>query len=279
MKYAACPPRRVGRAAPRYSLGRGVGDALVAVDAGHLAARTARASADEFLLLGEHLRRELVADAAVARIVALVLGPHLLRHAQALLLEFLLGGDHAAHLADDVLDAGLRLVPEQLRIVLRDVAVVAAGAHAGAVRPVDAFACAPCATHCIEWQAPPQNSSVPVTTTITWVPIIATAPDDDPRTSSASTDQRALGLLRRRQVRVIKPGCIATPLPGSVQPQCSFPTRCGRLPKGTRARCLVRRSRGPRSRWRAAAVRVRGTALDEGANWGLRHAARYALHA
>src|SRR5215831_14054493 len=55
-----------------------------------------------------------------------------------------------------------------------------------------------CATHCIEWQAPLQNSFEPVTATITCVPITAAAPITTPTITSASTDQVALGVVRRR---------------------------------------------------------------------------------
>jgi hypothetical protein len=92
-----------------------------------------------------------------------------------LLLELLLGRDDAAHLADRVLDAGLRLVEKERGIAMRDVAIVATGADA--VR----FECVTlclysCATHCIEWHAPPQNSLVPVFATITCVAITPPAP-------------------------------------------------------------------------------------------------------
>src|SRR5215475_1296274 len=55
-----------------------------------------------------------------------------------------------------------------------------------------------CATHCIEWQAPLQNSFEPVTATITCVPITAAAPITTPTITSASADQVALGLVSRR---------------------------------------------------------------------------------
>src|SRR5688572_1124520 len=61
------------------------------------------------------------------------------------------------------------------------------------------------ATHCIEWHAVPQNLSVPVTYTITWVPAVATNPMMTPTTRSASTDHRALGRVSARQVRLITP--------------------------------------------------------------------------
>jgi hypothetical protein len=61
------------------------------------------------------------------------------------------------------------------------------------------------ATHCIEWQAPPQKSLVPVAATMTCVPITAPAPTIRPMTRSDSTDQRALGDVRRRH----QPGRVA----------------------------------------------------------------------
>ena len=73
------------------------------------------------------------------------------------------------------------------------------------------------ATHCIEWHAAPQNSSVPVTWTITWVPMIAMAPTTKPRATSARTDQRALGLRSRRHARVSRPGWPRVPF------ACGFP--------------------------------------------------------
>lgn len=72
--------------------------------------------------------------------LALVFGPDVLRHAQALLLELFLGGYYAAQLPDHVLDPGLRLVPEQFRVMWRDVAIVARGAHAGAIHAMHARA-------------------------------------------------------------------------------------------------------------------------------------------
>ena len=62
------------------------------------------------------------------------------------------------------------------------------------------------ATHCIEWHAAPQNSSVPVPWTITWVPMTAMAPTTTPAATSARTDQRALGLRSRSHVRFSRPG-------------------------------------------------------------------------
>ncbi len=67
-----------------------------------------------------------------------------------------------------------------------------------------------CATHCIEWQAVPQNLSVPVTSTITWVPTVAAKPMAMPMTSNASTDQCVLGLRSRRHVRPKIPPCVVS---------------------------------------------------------------------
>jgi len=58
----------------------------------------------------------------------------------------------------------------------------------------------------MEWQAPPQNLLVPVTATITWVPMTAAEPITRPMTRSASTDQRALGDVSARHVRRSHPG-------------------------------------------------------------------------
>src|SRR5690349_16673497 len=79
-----------------------------------------------------------------------------------------------------------------------------------AVTPVRLTACTLCfhsaATHCIEWHAVLQNSLLPVAFTMTWVPMIAAAPMTMPMTTSASTDQRALGDVRPRQLRRSHPG-------------------------------------------------------------------------
>src|SRR5262245_12249955 len=67
------------------------------------------------------------------------------------------------------------------------------------------------ATHCIEWQAPPQNALVPVSLTMIWVPTVAAKPMTTPTTTSARTDQRALGDSSARQVRDHQPppGCVS----------------------------------------------------------------------
>src|SRR6185503_4822829 len=71
------------------------------------------------------------------------------------------------------------------------------------------------ATHCIEWQAVPQNSSVPVTCTMTCVPTVATSPRTMPSTSSASTDHFALGRVSPRQVRLMMPSPEAIGFPSA----------------------------------------------------------------
>jgi CHASE3 domain sensor protein len=81
-----------------------------------------------------------MAGAAVRGVVFLELRPYLLRHPRPLLLELFFGGDHAAHLADRVLDARLRLVEEQCRVAVRNVAIVTTRADAGAVGEVPALA-------------------------------------------------------------------------------------------------------------------------------------------
>src|SRR5882672_309760 len=67
------------------------------------------------------------------------------------------------------------------------------------------------ATHCIEWQAPPQNAFVPVSSTATCVPTVPAKPMTTPTTRSASTDQRALGESSARQVRdsQLPPVCVS----------------------------------------------------------------------
>src|SRR5215470_2014285 len=62
------------------------------------------------------------------------------------------------------------------------------------------------ATHCIEWQAPPQNALVPVTLTMIWVPTVTAKPMTTPTTTSARTDHRALGDSKARQMRDHQPG-------------------------------------------------------------------------
>src|SRR4029453_7603302 len=141
--YATHPPS--ARATPNTSrnhrprvtaplLRQLVRDALVTVGACHLPRQELLVHrAHEILLLCYHVFGDRVAGPAIGGIVGLVLGPDVLRHAGALLLELFLGVDHAAHLADSVLDAGLGLVPEQLGVVVRNVAIVAARRHASPV--------------------------------------------------------------------------------------------------------------------------------------------------
>src|SRR5215472_9062521 len=127
--------RRLGRLRGLLRLlGLLVRDSGVAVDARRLAV-------EEFLVLAARVLRLLlavprlrvVAGAAVLRVVRAHLVPHLVGEAPALVVELLAGGDRAAHLAPGVADPGLRLVEELGRIVVRDVAVVAHRANAGAV--------------------------------------------------------------------------------------------------------------------------------------------------
>src|SRR4051812_49343406 len=68
------------------------------------------------------------------------------------------------------------------------------------------------ATQVIEWQAPPQNSLLPVAFTITCVAMTPPAPITMPAMTSASSGQRALGLDSQRQDRATRPrpaGCAA----------------------------------------------------------------------
>jgi hypothetical protein len=195
--------------ARRDRSGRHVADPLVAIDAGRAALEHRRVDGPRrFLLLREHLGGEQVAAATSARIVVRVFGPHQRGHALALCPELLFRGDRAAHLADDVLGAGDGLVPEELGIVLGDVAVVARGAHAGAGRAVGALPVL--GGHPLHRVTRvPQNASVPVTWTMTWVPMMAMTPSTTPAPTSATTGQRALGLRKRRQVRARRPGADA----------------------------------------------------------------------
>ena len=55
----------------------------------------------------------------------------------------------------------------------------------------------------------PQNWSVPVTATATWVPMTIVAPIRSPTASSANTDQRADGENSQRSALRIAPGGFA----------------------------------------------------------------------
>src|SRR3954468_9392083 len=82
----------------------GMRDALVAVDAGRFLRQHGLVHGlHEVLLLGDGLRREYMAMLAPGGVVRFVFVPDQLRHVRALLLELLLGVDHAAHFADRVL--------------------------------------------------------------------------------------------------------------------------------------------------------------------------------
>ncbi len=82
---------------------------------------------------------ERVAVAAVGRVVCLHLVPHGVCQPPPLLLVELRRGDHPARLLDEVPAAGLRLVPELLRVAVRDVAVGAGRPNAGAAGEVHAL--------------------------------------------------------------------------------------------------------------------------------------------
>ena len=166
-------------------------------------------------VLWQYFLRELVAAAARARESFPVLVPDVLRHLPRAALNFL-GGDDAA-IPDDVL---CRLSP--CTRVARD-SVWGCGSYGYGAGPGCSFRGRFAGAR---WPPTASNgscaavNSVPVTSTITCVPMIATAPAANPRPTSARTDQRALGLFRRRQVRAIRPGCPGVPfvLAGTVTP-------------------------------------------------------------
>jgi hypothetical protein len=62
----------------------------------------------------------------------------------------------------------------------------------------------------MEWQAPPQNSFVPVRATMTCVAITPPAPITRPMISSVSTEYLTLGVVRRRHVLRTNPGCLSS---------------------------------------------------------------------
>ena len=62
-----------------------------------------------------------------------------LGQAESFFLEFVFGGDRAPGLLDRIMDAGLRLVPEELWILVRNMAVVAARLHARSIGEVHAL--------------------------------------------------------------------------------------------------------------------------------------------
>src|SRR5690606_105383 len=115
-----------------------MGDALVAVDAGLLAGPQpqlvdlGRARA----LPGQVHRIEVVAVAALQRVVGLQPRPLVAGQHQPLVEELLAGIDGAENLAPDLL-GGLHLARDLVGPVVRDMAVRAGGAHAGAVGVVD----------------------------------------------------------------------------------------------------------------------------------------------
>jgi hypothetical protein len=73
------------------------------------------------------------------RIRMFVFGPDGLGKPQALFVEFILGVDNSACLLNHIAYPRLRLVPEHLGILVRDVAVVAPSMHAGAISNVNAL--------------------------------------------------------------------------------------------------------------------------------------------
>src|SRR5664279_963089 len=118
----------------RSFFARGMGNALVTIDASRrLAQELLVHRPHELFLLGHDAGVELVAMLAIFGIVLLELRPHYLGKTQAFFLEFFLGGYDSACFPDRVLDARLRLVPEQLGILMWYVTVVATSLHAETV--------------------------------------------------------------------------------------------------------------------------------------------------
>ncbi len=151
-----------------------------------------------FLLLREHVVGECVAAAARARIVGLVFRPHVV----AMRIRSFSNSSSVEMMP--------RISPMTSRVPATALYQRSSGYSRGmwqswhvATMPVRLapWMLSRCsfATHCIEWHAAPQNSSVPVTWTITCVPMIAMAPTTTPKATSARTDQRALGLRSLRQ--------------------------------------------------------------------------------
>src|SRR6478609_3891283 len=62
------------------------------------------------------------------------------------------------------------------------------------------------ATHCMEWQAPPQNSFVPVLATITCVAMTPPAPITSPITRRVRTEYLTLGVISLVHVLRANPG-------------------------------------------------------------------------
>src|SRR5690349_20660558 len=76
---------------------------------------------------------------AVLRIGFLEFRPHLLGHACALFFELFFRGNDSASLADRIRYAGSRLVPQEPRVIVRNVTVMTGGAHTGLVDEMDAL--------------------------------------------------------------------------------------------------------------------------------------------
>ena len=91
-----------------------------------------------FRLLGVVHGLRVVTVPAVLGVVLAHLVPHLVGETPAFLVELLLGRDRAAHLGDRVGDALFRFDEQLLRVLVRNVAVDAHGAHAGPVVVVPA---------------------------------------------------------------------------------------------------------------------------------------------
>src|SRR5689334_14595090 len=117
-----------------------MGDALVAIDAGGRSGQDLLVHGlHEVLLLAHDVRVKYVAVPAVLRIGFLEFRPHLLGHACALFFELFFRGNDSASLADRILYAGSRLVPQEPRVIVRNVTVMTGGAHTGLVDEMDAL--------------------------------------------------------------------------------------------------------------------------------------------
>ena len=117
-----------------------MGNPLVTIDAGRgLGEELLVHGFHEILLFRDNFRAELVAMLAIGGIVFLEFRPHRLGHAQPFHLEFFLGGDDPARFLDRIVNACLRLVPEQLGILVRNVTVMTTGLDAETVGVVHAL--------------------------------------------------------------------------------------------------------------------------------------------
>jgi hypothetical protein len=135
----------------------------------------------------------------------------------AALLELLLGRDDAAHLADRVLDAGLRLVEKERGIAMRDVAIVATGADAVRFECVHAL---------LVLLRDPLHRVARAAAELVGAGLRdhhlrrdhAAGADQRPTMTSASTDQRALGDVSASRIRAEPARRIQVPWPLGLPP-------------------------------------------------------------